>query len=772
MEINNYLKQNIAMQKGIGEKYQAILQKYFSPNRLNNKDAVGYATFAQLLFHLPYDYIDRRTITPLSEAKAGYNNLRLKVLQHLPAPYKKTAYQSKIQASPRTPPRTPHRVQCEDATGSVLLVFFKAEPRYLLHQLPEGEEIMVGGHLQRYDGMWQMNHPDIIGKANNMADLCNFEAIYPATEGISSKMFGRWAREILKNLPEAPEWQLSSTISHHGWTSFNQAITTLHNPKDLDDLIKAKQRLAYDEALAQQLSLRSLRTTQQKLSAPKMQMLDNVAVQQAIASLPFTLTEGQMQVLQDINTDISSDVRMLRLLQGDVGAGKTIIAALAMLAAVQCGYQAAIMAPTEILARQHFHAITELLRLQGIAEIDGFEMIFLAGSLNPRQRSIAYEQIKNCPKAMIIGTHALFQEKVEFANLGLAIIDEQHRFGVAQRLSLSEKGGGGKGVGEKRGGENEQRQAFAPHLLLMTATPIPRSLAMAHFGDMDISLLKQKPAGRQAIDTRLVGLKRLNEVLVGLIRAVESGEKIYWICPLVEDASDETLQVAPQLAALQAAQSRFDALQVWFAGHHHHNNNHNIVGLMHGRMAMAEREAVMQAFLSGELRILVATTVVEVGVNIPDATIMIIENAERFGLATLHQLRGRVGRSDKPSRCVLLYDENCTKIAQERLKTMRQTNDGFVIAEADWQLRGAGDLLGTKQTGAPVFKFLQLESQGDLLKAARMEAEIHFNKHSHDAGDDFGNGSFGGGNIRLNEHLQSLMQIFGYDSTTRFLQSG
>jgi ATP-dependent DNA helicase RecG len=722
MNINDYLKQNIAIQKGIGEKYQTLLQKYFARSKAHDEPA----TYGDLLFHLPYDYIDRREITPLAQAKAGYNNLRVRILQHLPAPAKRHPHQPRSKA--------PHRVQCEDTTGSVLLVFFKAEPKYLTVQLPEGEEVLIGGHLQRYDGMWQMNHPDIIGKASSASDLCAFEAIYPATEGISSKMFGKWIKKALAELPETEEWHLQSTLNHHNWLDFTASMRVIHIPNDLSELVKAKQRLAYDEALAQQLSLRSLRAHQQKLNAPPLQMLKSNAVQQAIAQLPFQLTEGQMQVLQDIEGDIASNTRMLRLLQGDVGAGKTIIAALAMLGAVKCGYQAAIMAPTEILARQHLQAITDLLGLQGIAAIDGFEIIFLAGSLNARQREAAYAQIKSNPKAVIIGTHALFQEGVEFANLGLAIIDEQHRFGVAQRLALSEKGGG-------------ENKAFAPHLLLMTATPIPRSLAMAHFGDMDISLLKQKPAGRQEIDTRAVGLKRLDEVLAGLQRAINAGEKIYWICPLVEDADDASLQSAPQLAALKAAQSRFAALQIWFGGR---------VGLIHGRMAMNEREAVMQAFLKGEIRILVATTVVEVGVNIPDATIMIIENAERFGLATLHQLRGRVGRSDKPSRCVLLYDENCSKIAQERLKTMRQTNDGFVIAEADWQLRGAGDLLGTKQTGAPEFKFLNLETQGDLLKAARQEAELHWSKNH--------------GN--LPPALQSLMQIFGYDTTTRFLQSG
>jgi ATP-dependent DNA helicase RecG len=721
MDIVQYLRQNVASQKGIGEKYAAALQKYFARGKV---DGDAGAILADLLMHLPYDYDDRKHLSKLSNAKSGYHNLAVKVLQHIPPPTARSQYASRSKAI--------YRVQCEADGGSLMLTFFKAEAKYLLNMLPVNESILIAGHLQLYDGMWQITHPEIIGKASEAAELLKgFEPIYPATEGISSKMFARLIKQILSNLPETDEWLLSSSLQKNQWIDFTDALKIIHQPENLSDVACAKSRLAYDEGLAQQLSLRLIRMQQQKVAGKRIALLDNPMVQQAISNLPFQLTEGQLNVLSDINADMMSGNRMLRLLQGDVGSGKTIIAAIAMLAAIHSGKQAAIMAPTEILARQHYDSISELLKLKAIEAIDGFPIIFLAGSLNASARSNAYQQIKTAPTALIIGTHALFQDAVEFNNLGLAIIDEQHRFGVAQRLALSEK-----------------NKDCAPHLLLMTATPIPRSLAMANYGDMDISLLKQKPAGRQIIDTRTIALSRINEVIDGVVRALEVGEKLYWICPLVEELEEATLQSSPQMAALKAAEQRFAFLQKMFGVQ---------VGMIHGRMNMNERETVMQAFYRSEIRLLVATTVVEVGVNVPDATIMIIENAERFGLAQLHQLRGRVGRSNKQSRCLLLYDDKCSESARTRLKTMRDTNDGFVIAEADWSLRGSGDLLGLRQTGAPDFTFLNLDENADLLKAANQEAQIQLEKYN--------------GNI-TNTPLANLLKIFGYDKSYRFLLSG
>jgi ATP-dependent DNA helicase RecG len=718
MTLHTFLSRRLALHKGIGEKYAALLNNYF----IRHGGQEG-AVVRDLLFHVPYDYVDKRDIIPLAQAKEGFAVLKLRVVQHLPP------QNGRHPHAPRT--KRPYRVQCDDGAQSMMLIFFKSHGEYLQKMLPVGQEVVLCGQLQRYDGMWQMTHPDVMGNAEDATSLCRFEAIYPATEGISSKMLGRWIAGLLEALPTPPEWLLPSTRQDYGWVDFATSLKHVHQPQDMQDVIRAKQRLSYDEALAQQLSLHALRLQQQKQAGIPIPLLTTPQMQEAIARLPFTLTEGQAQVLQEMQCDMAGNTRMLRLLQGDVGAGKTVIAALAMLAAAQAGYQAVLMAPTEILARQHVQAIESLL---GIGEIP---LIFLAGSLTPKQREEAYSRIKSHPQAMIIGTHAVFQDAVQFANLALVIIDEQHRFGVAQRLALSDKGGG-------------EARAFAPHLLLMTATPIPRSLAMAHYGDMDLSQLMQKPAGRQAIDTRTIALPRLPEVMAGVQRAVNAGEKLYWICPLVEESELTVVQSMPQLASLQAAESRFHALQVLFG---------DKVGLVHGRMAMTEREAVMRAFLQGDVRVLVATTVVEVGVNIPDATIMIIENAERFGLAQLHQLRGRVGRGDKPSRCILLYDEKCSNVAKERLKVMRATNDGFVIAETDWQLRGSGDILGTKQTGTPEFTFLQLESHGDLLEAARQEAEIHLQRDPTLS-------------TPQGVALRELMQCFGAGEAVRFLQSG
>jgi ATP-dependent DNA helicase RecG len=399
-----------------------------------------------------------------------------------------------------------------------------------------------------------------------------------------------------------------------------------------------------------------------------------------------------------------------------------------MLAAVEAGYQAVLMAPTEILARQHLHAIDALLWMQQTP------VIFLAGSLTTKQREAAREQLRTTPAAMVIGTHALFQEGVAFANLALIVIDEQHRFGVTQRLALSDKGLAVEGK--------------APHVLLMTATPIPRSLAMACYGDLDVSLLKQKPANRLPIETLAIGLGKLEAFMAGIARALASGEKIYWICPLVEEMGPNVSN--PLLASLQAAEKRYQALALLFLGK---------VGMVHGRMSMAEREPVMQAFVRGDIQILVATTVVEVGVDVPDATVMVIENAERFGLAQLHQLRGRVGRGAKPSRCILLYQERCSVAAKERLKIMRQTNDGFIIAEADLKLRGSGELLGTKQTGVPEYRFISLEKDADLLAAAKQEATLALEQ---DATLSSARG----------EALRQLLGLFSLEDAVRYLRSG
>lgn len=676
MNLVDYLKQSVTVLKGVGEQNAQRLNHYFS----KYSKLVDYrAKLHDLLFHLPYDYTDRRYIIPLASAREGIQTLQVRVLKHLPALKRQIRQLS------------PYRVQCEDNTGSILLVFFKSDVRFLEQQLPIGKEVVISGSLQRYDGMWQMTHPDVITSPENAAAICRLEGIYPATEGISSRMFARWCVQASDGLPQSQEWLKASTVAHYGWPSFKDALHHIHKPDMPEQTQLARMRLAYDEALAHQLALRLLRMEERKQAGVVLTLFHHPSLQDTLQTLPFTLTEGQLGVLRDIESDISSGERMLRLLQGDVGAGKTVIAALAMLAAVKAGYQAVLMAPTEILARQHIHAIDTILGLQDTP------IIFLAGSLSVKQREEAREKLRNLTAAMVIGTHALFQEGVEFSNLALVVIDEQHRFGVSQRLALCDKGLIGQGR--------------APHVLLMTATPIPRSLAMAWYGDLDVSQLTQKPAGRKPIETLAMGIRKIEALCAGVDRALRMGEKIYWICPLVEEITNAAIN--PLLASLQAAQSRYQSLSLLFP---------NKVGIVHGRMSMAEREPVMQAFMRGDIQILVATTVVEVGVDVPDATIMIIENAERFGLAQLHQLRGRVGRSSKASRCILLYQERCSAAAKQRLNIMRQTNDGFIIAEEDLKLRGSGELLGTRQTGIPEYRFLNLEKHADILSSAKQEA--------------------------------------------------
>jgi ATP-dependent DNA helicase RecG len=714
MDWLSYMMQPVTVLHGVGEKLAEKLNAYMARQK---KIPAYRATVQDMLFHAPYDYVDRRSITPLVQASEGLNTLRITVLKHFAPP---------PQRYGRHP--VPYRVQCEDDTGSLMLVFFKAEKTYLEKQLPIGQQVVISGHLQRYDGMWQMNHPDVMVSPEKAQEVCRLQGIYPATDGVPSRILARIAATACTNLPESGEWLRDSTVQHHRWPSHTQSIRSLHQPDALEKVALAKARLAYDEALAHQLALRVLRQQEQKQGGVVLS-LRTEAMQRTMQQLPFALTEGQEKLLQEIEADISSGARMLRLLQGDVGAGKTVIAALTMLAAANAGYQAVLMAPTEILARQHLHAMDALLGLNAAP------VIFLAGSLTLRQREEAREKLRTHPAALVIGTHALFQQGVEFANLALVVIDEQHRFGVNQRIALSDKG-------LKDAGK-------APHVLLMTATPIPRSLAMAWYGDLDVSLLTQKPANRLPIETLAMGLGKLEALCAGIARALMQGEKIYWICPLVEEI-EVSAATSPLLASLQAAESRAQALNILFP---------NKVGLIHGRMSMAEREPVMQAFVRGDIHILVATTVVEVGVDVPDATVMVIENAERFGLAQLHQLRGRVGRGAKPSRCILLYQERCSQTAKERLKIMRHTTDGFVIAEADLKLRGSGELLGTRQTGVPEYRFIQLEQHADMLAAAKQEATLALND------DPLLETERG-------QRLQQLLALFQLDDAVRYLRSG
>ncbi|MCP4997408.1 MAG: ATP-dependent DNA helicase RecG, partial [Hyphomicrobiales bacterium] len=610
------------------------------------------------------------------------------------------------------------RVFVDDDSGEMALVFFHAHAGGRDNTLPAGETRYVSGRVEWFNGRPNMVHPDHVVAEDEFDTLPLVEPVYPLTSGVSLKMMLKAVRAALAVLPQLPEWQDAQILEKRGWQPVSESLKQIHHPRDVVDIDPMSpnwQRLAYDELLAGQLALALVRS-QMKKSAGKARLANGQKAKAILDAISFDLTDSQKRSVDEILADMAEPERMLRLLQGDVGAGKTIVALLAMAASVESGSQAALMAPTEILARQHLATLTPLCQEADI------EIAILTGREKGKERTAIYERPASGEIDILIGTHALFQSGVEFRDLGLGIIDEQHRFGVHQRLALSSKGGD-------------------TDILVMTATPIPRTLVLTFFGDMDVSKLTEKPAGRQKIQTNAISLERLGQVVERIKAAIFAGQKVYWICPLVEES--EELPVT-------AAEDRFKALQQVIG---------DDVGLVHGRMKAAEKDAAMQAFKNSETKLLVATTVIEVGVDVPDATIMVIEHAERFGLAQLHQLRGRVGRGDKPSSCLLLYKGPLGEVAEARIRIMRETEDGFLIAEEDLRLRGEGEILGTRQSGSPGFSIARLEVHGELLEMARDEARLLLER---DAGFESERG----------KALRVLLYLFGQDEAVRLLRAG
>jgi ATP-dependent DNA helicase RecG len=624
-----------------------------------------------LLLHLPASVIDRRARPKIRDAAPGtVVTLEVTVDRHRPTP-------------PRNP-RAPHLVYASDDTGDVVLTYFRSPPGYVEKLLPVGAKRYVSGTAQMFDDTLQIVHPDRVVDEAGFAKLSGIDPVYPLTEGLALGSLRRAMAQALQKLPGLPEWISPEVLRRCKFPPIAQALNRVHMPVELTDILPDGpfwSRLAFDELLAGQLALALVRA-QLRRPAGDRHAGDGHLRKKVIDALPYSLTASQRQAAAAITDDLRQPVRMLRLLQGDVGSGKTVVALLAAAAVAEVGKQAALMAPTEILARQHIKTITPL------AERAGLRVAILTGREKGKERRDILARLEAGEIDVLVGTHALIQDDVIFKALALAVVDEQHRFGVRERLALTAKG-------------------EAVDVLVLSATPIPRTLVLTYFGDMDVSELREKPAGRQPIDTRAVPNSRLNEVIDAVGRALSSGKLVYWICPLVEESEAEGIE------HLTNATERFESLQKRFGDR---------VGLVHGQMKGADKDRVMAQFAEHEIGLLVATTVVEVGVDVPAATIMVIENAERFGLAQLHQLRGRIGRGSEASTCLLLYKEPLNEMSTARLKVIRETTDGFRIAEEDLKLRGEGDVLGVRQSGLPGYRIARSDVHAQLITQARDEA--------------------------------------------------
>ena len=648
-DILNPLFTEVEALKGVGPQVAKLLKK------------LGIERAADLLYHLPIGSIERINAPAANGALLGRN-----VILEL------TPFDSRENRSGRGPTR----IFASDGDGnSISLVYFN-NPGWAKRSLPKGEKRIVSGKLEQYGDEWQIIHAEVAEPGKGPPPLIR-EPVYPLTEGLTNRRLGELAREALERAPDLPEWIEPSLLSREAWGAWRASLAIAHREPGAE---AGRRRLAYDEIFANQLALLLLRQSQRRHRTKSLPGSGELIRQ---LKLPYQLTDAQRRVIREIRGDMAQDLPMLRLLQGDVGSGKTLVALAAMLTAVESGAQAALLAPTEILARQH-HA-TLLGQLDSI----GVRVAILTGREKGRARDSVLMGLADGSVDILVGTHAIFQEKVGYKKLGLAVIDEQHRFGVSQRLLLTSKA------------------EHPPHLLVMTATPIPRTLTLTQYGEMDVSRIDEMPPGRTPVETRVISEEKLPDVIEGLGRHIAAGNQAYWVCPLVEES--EKTDAA-------AAEERARILTLRFG--------EEKVGLVHGRMKGLEKDAVMARFASGELAVLVATTVIEVGVDVPNATLMIVEGAERFGLAQLHQLRGRVGRGSGKSTCLLIRGPNLTEVGRARLSLMRETSDGFRIAEEDLRLRGPGEILGTRQSGEEIFRAATPEDVETLAPVAQSDAML------------------------------------------------
>jgi len=681
--------------KGIGPR-QAPLYKTLCGEQI-----------VDLLWHLPVGVVDRSYSPRLKYAdRDRIVTLTLTIKEHNP---------------PRKP-RLPYRIVGVDETDQVIINYFNAKGDYLTKLYPTNQKVVVSGMLERYKASWSLSHPDYVLPPERAGEIPRFEPVYGLTEGLSGKMLRKSVEQALGKVPDLPEWSDQHLMRREKWSEWKKALMAVHNPMPensssaIDKASPSRRRLAYDELLADQLALAVIRQHHRKGSGRALPGTGQYQ-KKVTEALPFKFTNGQLQAISEISGDMKAPRRMLRLLQGDVGSGKTIVALMAMLQTAESGAQAAMMAPTEILARQHHAKLNSFLRPLGI------DVGLLVGKGRGAERQVMLDRIADGSLKLVVGTHALFQDEVKFNDLGLAVVDEQHRFGVNERLRLSDKG---RGV----------------DILVMTATPIPRTLSLTAYGDMDVSQLTDKPAGRSPIDTRLVNMDRLDEVIEGMKRLLDKGGQAYWVCPLVAESEVLDLAAATERADLLA--QRLGASQV---------------GLVHGQMTSDAKDRAMAAFVAGTIKVLIATTVIEVGVDVVNASLMVVEHAERFGLAQLHQLRGRVGRGSAKSNCLLMYKGPLGEVAQARLKLLRETQDGFKIAEEDLRLRGPGEILGTRQSGVREFRLADLTVHRDLLSIAHDDARLILNNDPEL-------------NTERGKALRVLLYLFEKDAAVPLLRAG